>query len=1007
MFGVLCFDGGGFLSVFLYNYVVVSLIVAVLDVVLAITAFKKGTLRGKALGGTCVGCALVDLSYLGSALVKNYFLYSCLSSIYFICIDFMLVCLVVFALDFCKMRRTSAGKAHFVFAAAFITVEILMFAINPFKEVAISYVQRNTPFAIYSYDMHFWFYVHLTFCYAMVGTVVYFLIRKVISVPMEYKRQYLYASLGVVAIVGVNAVFLFLPYLSVYNFLDYSILGYSVGAYVFYWACFQYSSKGMLKLFKMSIFENIDQGLVLFDNADQLILHNEVADRQWPNVVFSEMMSMENFKRQCKLDLDSRLDACVLQCYSDNAGESKPLRCEFRTLKNKKNRVLGHLFTFSNAQQATDPLTGFHNWDDFCYYLEDNKNRLNSDIVVVACDVIALSFINNTRGRLAGDQKLKNLADLVRMYFPREAYFVRGQDANFVIMMLGSEVADAVQCIENVRSQIDVSIQYAVNQVSGSDNLFDGIQDTLKALKQKKLMNKDSAHSMILNSLVQALQECDSDTEEHVRRTQLMGAELGKRIGLSDVQQSDLSLLCLLHDIGKIGVPLEILNKPGKLTPEEWDVLRSHSVKGYQIAKSSSELSGIADMILHHHERWDGGGYPDGLTRESIPLLSRVIAVVDAYDAMVNNRSYRPALTQETALNELKRCAGSQFDPSIVAEFIKLVESLPQELAVAQSKASGNVDRVKSMVHEEMNQSFDSSKARTVHKLPFSRYVVDEQFNIVSVDKAFEELTGYTQEDVINNHMNHLSLVPEDERTEYLGLVMEETSTKSQAFFEHRLVRKDGTIIYVFCIGRQFYDSAARAGRSEIVVTDASASYSLRVMADVERNKARRREAEWENAFRKDALTGVLTRSAFKNDTEFKLLEGKSKVMLLMVDVDHFKGYNDTYGHVAGDEFLTLVGQTLLSCLRRDDIAGRMGGDEFAAALFFKKDCTDEFMYQRAQQIFDKVNMILSMSPHATSLSMGAVIANEEVSSFSDLYDNADKRLYKSKEGGRSRLSVN
>lgn len=486
-----------------------------------------------------------------------------------------------------------------------------------------------------------------------------------------------------------------------------------------------------------------------------------------------------------------------------------------------------------------------------------------------------------------------------------------------------------------------------------------------------------------------------------------MGAELGKRIGLNDVQQSDLSLLCLLHDIGKIGVPLEILNKPGKLTPEEWDVLRSHSVKGYQIAKSSSELSGIADMILHHHERWDGGGYPDGLTRESIPLLSRVIAVVDAYDAMVNNRSYRPALTQETALNELKRCAGSQFDPSIVAEFIKLVESLPQELAVAQSKASGNVDRVKSMVHEEMNQSFDSSKARTVHKLPFSRYVVDEQFNIVSVDKAFEELTGYTQEDVINNHINHLSLVPEEDRTEYMGLVMEETAKRPQAFFEHRLVRKDGTIIYVFCMGRQFYDSAARAGRSEIVVTDASASYSLRVMADVERNKARRREAEWENAFRKDALTGVLTRSAFKNDTEFKLLEGKSKVMLLMVDVDHFKGYNDTYGHVAGDEFLTLVGQTLLSCLRRDDIAGRMGGDEFAAALFFKKDCTDEFMYQRAQQIFDKVNMILSMSPHATSLSMGAVIANEEVSSFSDLYDNADKRLYKSKEGGRSRLSVN
>ncbi len=994
------------LSGFLYNYVVISLIVAILDVVLAVQAFKKGNLRGKALGGTCVGCALVDLSYLASALCESRFLFACFSSVYFVCIDLMLVCLVAFVMDFCKMQRTKIGKTHFIVAAVFICIEFLLFSINPFKDIVVSYVPRATPFAVYSYDMHFWFYVHLAFCYAMVGSVVYFLLHKLVKVPLEYKRQYLYSILGVVFIVAINAVFLFLPDLSAYNFLDYSILGYSIGAYVFYWACFQYSTKGMLNLFKMSIFENIDQGLVLFDNADQLILHNDVADRQWPCVTFGELMSMDSFKKQCKLDIDSRLDACVLQCYSENSGESKPLRCEFRTLKNRHQRVLGHLFTFSNAQQATDPLTGFHNWDDFCYFLEDNRNKLNSDLVVLACDVIALSFINNTRGRLAGDQKLKSLSDLVRMYFPRESYFVRGQDANFIIIMLGSEVSDAVRCIENVKSQFDVNIQYAVNQVSARENLLDGIKDTLKALNQKKLLNKDSAHSMILNSLVQALQECDSDTEEHVRRTQLMGSELGKRIGLSDIQQSDLSLLCLLHDIGKIGVPLEILNKPGKLTSEEWDVLRSHPVKGYQIAKSSSELSGIADMILHHHERWDGGGYPDGLTRESIPLLSRVIAVVDAYDAMVNDRSYRPALPQDVAINELKRCAGSQFDPSIVSEFIKLVESLPRQEAHSKNTSFENVDKVKSMVREEMNMGHDGSKSRTVHSLAFTRYVVDDQFNIVSVDKSFEELTGYTEEEVLNNRMNHLSLIPEEERMEYMGLVMESTARQPQAFFEHRLVRKDGTVIYVFCMGRQFYDSAARAGRSEILVTDASASYSLRVMADVERNKARRREAEWENAFRKDSLTGVLTRSAFKNDTEFKLLEGKNKVMLLMLDVDHFKGYNDTYGHVAGDEFLTLVGQTLLTSLRRDDIAGRMGGDEFAAALFFKKDCSDEFMYQRAQQIFDKINMVLSMSPHATSLSMGAVISNDEMNTFSDLYDKADKRLYKSKEGGRSRLSV-
>ena len=158
-----------------------------------------------------------------------------------------------------------------------------------------------------------------------------------------------------------------------------------------------------------------------------------------------------------------------------------------------------------------------------------------------------------------------------------------------------------------------------------------------------------------------------------------MGAELGKRIELTDSQQSNLSLLCLLHDIGKIGIPLEILNKPGKLSEEEWRILQSHTEKGYEIANSNNELRGIADEIRHHHERWDGKGYPDGLSRESIPILSRVIAVVDAFDAMTNNRSYRHAMSVSDATAELKKCAGSQFDPHIVSEFLRMLKENPPE----------------------------------------------------------------------------------------------------------------------------------------------------------------------------------------------------------------------------------------------------------------------------------------------------------------------------------------
>lgn len=992
------------MSFFLIEYAIVSLVFAAIDVLLAVMSFKKKDSRGRALGYTCVGCAAVDLFYLGSIACDNYFLNSCLSSLYFFSVSFMVLALVCFSREFCGMQLSKFGKVFLKIAGTWLVLDGITLLINPFKEIVVSYVPRATEFAKFSYDMHLCFYIHLAFCYLLVITSVFFIIYRLARVPLEYKRQYLYALLGIIVIVAINAVFLFLPGISNYNFLDYSILGYSLGAYVFYWACFQYSVKGMMDLFKMSVFENLDQGLVLFDYDNRLILHNDMVDKLLPRVQLKEQMRLQDFMRLCKINMGGEYDSFVVQCYAETDGGKKPLRCDYRTIRNKRGKVLGRLFMFSNAVLATDTLTGFHNWDDFSFYTEENEGVARENMIVAAVDIIGLSFVNGSQGHHMGDRRIKELSDLLRQNMPVGTYFIRGQDAILVAMCVGQDETLVLDILKKIEQQFGLAIQYGVSACRSSDDILDSIGLAIKGLKQKKLLTKDSNHSVILNSLVQALQECDSDTEEHVRRTQLMGAELGRRIGLNDVQLSDLSLLCLLHDIGKIGVPLEILNKPGKLTAEEWDVLRSHPAKGYQIAKSSAELCGIADMILHHHERWDGAGYPDGLARESIPLLSRVIAVVDAYDAMVNTRSYRKALPQQVAIDELKRCAGSQFDPNIVSEFIQMIESLP---AVEENVHDGVSEDVKEAVREELNQGSVSNSFHSVHNLKFIRYTLDDKNYIVDFDRSLEELTGYSAVDIQNNRMTQMDLIPPEDRTEYVSLMIEVLGKNPSAFFEHRILRKDGSVIYVLCYGRRYFDSAARAGRSEVIVADVADTYTLRIMADMERSKVRQQQAQWENVYRRDSLTGLLNRNAFKSDTEFKLLEGKTKVMLLMLDVDKFKNYNDTYGHVAGDEFLALVGQTLLSALRRDDIAGRMGGDEFAAALFFKKDCSDEFMYERAQQIFDKINMSLKMATKGTSLSMGAIISNEELNTFNELYLSADKLLYNSKETGRSRISVN
>lgn len=177
----------------------------------------------------------------------------------------------------------------------------------------------------------------------------------------------------------------------------------------------------------------------------------------------------------------------------------------------------------------------------------------------------------------------------------------------------------------------------------------------------------------------------------------------------------------------------------------------------------------------------------------------------------------------------------------------------------------------------------------------------------------------------------------------------------------------------------------------------------MKMMADAERNKAQIRLKCWEDTYRRDSLTGLLNHAAFRSDVELKLLEGKSKAMMLMMDVDKFKEYNDTFGHHNGDKSLILVVQALHVSLRKEDRACRMGGDEFASALFFSLDTPEVITRERAQQIFDKVSTTLKGADGGTGISMGVVIAEPEAT-FNQLYEASDKALYQAKENGHGRL---
>ncbi len=193
--------------------------------------------------------------------------------------------------------------------------------------------------------------------------------------------------------------------------------------------------------------------------------------------------------------------------------------------------------------------------------------------------------------------------------------------------------------------------------------------------KDRELLN---SYRDTLNLLMRTLAIREHGTHEHTARVTALALALGKKLDLSDEELLTLYWGAMLHDIGKIGIPDHILRKDGPLTEEEWAVMRKHPIHGREILQDLHFLRGALDVVYHHHERFDGKGYPEGLQGHNIPYLARIFSVVDAFDAMISDRPYRKGMSVEEALRELARNRGTQFDPDIVDAFIQLIQERPE-----------------------------------------------------------------------------------------------------------------------------------------------------------------------------------------------------------------------------------------------------------------------------------------------------------------------------------------
>ena len=356
-----------------------------------------------------------------------------------------------------------------------------------------------------------------------------------------------------------------------------------------------------------------------------------------------------------------------------------------------------------------DDLTGLFNQRHFYEYFQQTAEKAGS-LTLLFCDLDYFKNINDTYGHIVGDSVLKEAACILKEAVQGRGEAFRYGGEEFALLLVDCRTEQAHQMAEEIKANINNSpvllqvathfpITVSIGLASYPENAVntqDLVNKADKAMYWAKQKGRDQImvyspeiegifehgyvrnikQTMLLNSvfsLVSAIDAKDKYTSRHSEYVTKYALQIADAIEMSQEDKFRLRIGALLHDCGKIGVPDEIINKPGRLTDDDYSAIRSHIRLGYNIVKHITDDAEIIACVLNHHERWDGQGYPNKLARNEIPLFARIISVADAYHAMTSDRPYRNALSEEQALRELNRCAGSQFDPQLIKDFTDII----------------------------------------------------------------------------------------------------------------------------------------------------------------------------------------------------------------------------------------------------------------------------------------------------------------------------------------------
>ena len=509
-------------------------------------------------------------------------------------------------------------------------------------------------------------------------------------------------------------------------------------------------------------------------------------------------------------------------------------------------------------------------------------------------------------------------------------------------------------------------------------------------------------HLANLRALSSALSAKDYYTLGHASRVAGYAALLGRELGWSEDRLSELQNAAFLHDIGKIGVSDRVLLKAGPLTSEEWELVRQHPGISAGIAQPlfNDEL---VSGIRHHHEHYDGGGYPDGLAGQAIPEVARVLCVVDCYDAMSSERPYRRALSYRQCLAELRRRAGTQFDPLMVEAFLGALRRLRRRRAEVDRLAGRAAALVDPAAHDLLRTRDDETRpeyASMVEALRAFRDAHPPVRFVTTFSRATDHVISVLDTGETDGDISHVGdhWIAQDELAAVLA------GNRSTA----NVLNADDFGVWV--TGTAPIRAAGGEVVGAVTVDVPALEWAPSLQSDqthtltaiVRAATIRFSRAEVEAIT--DGLTGLYNHRYLHERLDEELQRAErygDKLSLLFVDCDDFKSFNDAYGHKAGDQALSRIARVLESCSRRIDLAARYGGEEFVLVLVGTGPAGARTVAERVRA---EVAASSAAAGQELTVSIGVATYPRDATGKDELLDKADWAMYAAKRGGRDHV---